>query len=173
MNASTQRLFFALWPPAPVRVAIQSALPDVPGRRIPPENWHITLRFLGDVQPEAATQLRTAAAGIRIEQFNLQLDQMGYWRKPQVIWLGSESIPPPLAQLASRLEESARACGLPAENRGFQVHLTVARKVARSPRQLGAVTPIFWPVESFALMQSQLSNAGSLYTVVESWSLTN
>jgi 2'-5' RNA ligase len=56
------------------------------------------------------------------------------------------------------------------EHATFRPHVTLVRDVARGPAA-AAVTPVQWPVESFALVESQVGQRGSQYSVLDEWSL--
>ncbi|HHB13073.1 MAG TPA: RNA 2',3'-cyclic phosphodiesterase, partial [Chromatiales bacterium] len=87
-----RRLFFALWPPAAVRVRMARVgrrLPRRRGRPVPMENLHLTLAFVGPVDEETARCLETAAATVQPEPFTLVLDEVGQFRGSRVVWLGA------------------------------------------------------------------------------------
>ena len=57
------------------------------GRRVPPENFHITLVFLGNVEEQAIAALTGAAEGMGIPGFRLQINHGGWWKRAKVAWL--------------------------------------------------------------------------------------
>ena len=103
-----KRLFFALWPDDALRQKLHalgeeilgncsmrcstSAIPGVVGnyrgRRIPPENLHLTLAFLGSVDAERQACLERMALAIRSPAFTLTLDQAGFWPRKGLLWAG-------------------------------------------------------------------------------------
>ena len=170
----TQRLFFALWPdPALQQRLAQAAaalLPHDAGRRVREENLHCTLVFLGAVEAAQRLCLEDAASLVRAEPFTLMLDRLGYFRRPQVAWLGCTTIPAALQALVAGLSYGAASCGFPPEQRPYAVHLTVARKLRRDPGRL-PLMPIAWPVRQFALMESVSESDGVHYRPLRYWDL--
>lgn len=169
-----QRLFLALWPDEAVRgalVDLQKRLPPGKGRLVHGENLHITLVFLGSTPAERRQCLERGVTGINSPAFSFQLDQLGFWRKPQVLWVGSALMPDPLLNLANRLREIASRCGCAVDARPFQIHLTLLRKLGRPPREFPAMAPIPWRVSSFSLVESMTAAAGVSYKVLQTWPL--
>jgi 2'-5' RNA ligase len=168
-----QRLFFALWPDDPVRAALgelASSLGIGAGRRVKPENLHVTLVFLGTTSRDQRACVERCADAVRAPPFSLTLDRTEWWRRPQVVWAGSSEAPTPLVQVVSDLRAGCSTCGFPPEERPFQVHATLARQVSAEPRAR-PFDPIPWRVRSFSLVESTLSQAGSSYQVVREWPL--
>jgi len=175
MTADLARLFFALWPGATVRgglAAVQQRLPPDLGRAVRADNLHLTLVFLGATPASRRQCIERAVSGVRTSGFELPLDRLGYWRKPEVLWMGG-SAPAPLAALVQVLQSIVLGCGGKADNRPFEAHLTLFRKVRRAPRPLPAVPPIRWQVESFVLVESLTDPAGAQYAVLREWPLGN
>lgn len=175
-SPSTQRLFFALWPHAEVReqlAACNRALGTKLGKAIDPKNLHLTLAFLGAVTPIQRECLLDAASGIRQDSFVLMLEALGYWPRPRIAWLGSkQAVPPALLNIVSALRQGMQACGLAPESRAFQVHVSLRRKLARRPT-LTAVEAVRWPVQDFALVESELNATGSVYRIIRRWALNS
>jgi 2'-5' RNA ligase len=173
-GTEVRRLFLALWPETAVRDAVadlQQRFPHGIGRRVPAANLHLTLVFLG-ATPEARRQCLEQAVGeIHTAPFDVRLDRVGWWRRPQVLWAGSASTPPALEELVQALQERVARCGGEVEARPFEVHLTLFRKVREPPRPLPSVTPILWPVQTFALVESITAAAGADYRVLRQWPL--
>ena len=170
----TQRLFFALWPDPALQQRLAQAtaalLPHDAGRRVREENLHCTLVFLGAVEAAQRLCLEDAASLVRAEPFTLMLDRLGYFRRPQVAWLGCTTIPAALQALVAGLSYGAASCGFPPEQRPYAVHLTVARKLRRDPGRL-PLMPIAWSVRQFALMESVSEPDGVHYRPLRFWEL--
>ncbi len=169
-----QRLFFALWPDEPLRRELERLLTGGPfktvtGRRVVPENYHITLRYLGPVTEPQQSCAERVADRLQSEDFQLTLDRVGYWPGPRVAWLGAEQVPAALEKLVEALESGLESCGFEPERRPFQPHLTFLRK-ARPTALPTTVSPIVWPVDRFALVRSRTLPEGVRYDVVRSWS---
>lgn len=172
MNAgATQRLFFALWPDDAVRercAMTARSFGDHAGKRVVANNLHLTLCFIGSADETTRQCLETAADAITCEPTTLWLDRLGYFPRPQVLWLGAAQTPPPLQTLASEITRAAQQCGVSADVRPFVPHMTLLRKVRRAPK-LPAIEPIAWPVTSFCLVQSETRPEGPVYSVLREW----
>lgn len=172
-----QRLFFALWPDDAVRGQLaqaqaraQTQLERDIGRLLPAENLHLTLAFIGAADAERRACLEQAAARVRGAAFSLQLDRLGYWPRPQVLWAGVSETPAALARLVQDLEQALTACGYRPEARPYQAHVTLARKARQAPAQ-SRITPIVWPVQAFCLAESVTAQSGARYRVLTRWPL--
>ena len=171
---ATQRLFFALWPEAALqqqlaRVAA-ALLPEPACRRVRAENLHGTLVFLGAVSAEQCVCVEAAADAVLAEPFVLNLDRFGYFRRPQVAWLGTSQTPAPLSALVMQLSQGCAACGFPPEPRPYALHVTVARKLRRDPGRPPFMA-VAWPVERFALVESVSGEDGMHYRPLRFWPL--
>lgn len=148
------------------------------------DNLHLTLKFLGGVEPDrmerVATALATAAAGGT--PFDLALRGLGAFpspTRPRVIWAGVARGGAELAALAGEVEKLLAPVGFAREERPFSAHVTLGR--VREPRRdpalataLGAAATREYGgfrVESVALMRSDLSPRGARYSVLGSWTL--
>ena len=168
-----KRLFFALWPDDGVRARLleqAGLLPINTGRRAAPENFHITLVFLGNVEEQDVPVLTGAAEGIKIPGFPLQIDHCGWWKRAKVAWLAPAQTPEPLPELVRQLNHQARLAGLPVEERDYNPHLTIARKLTR-PLKPCTFEPIHWDVREFCLVESVTHEKGARYRVLRSWAL--
>lgn len=164
-----RRLFFALWPDDDTRSALRRStralVRHCGGRPVPPENFHLTLAFLGNVPEERCEAVRAAADACPLAPLTLQLDRAGYFPAAQLLWVGPRETPAALARLAASLAQAMDSLGLRPEARAFQAHLTLARKVA-SPPALPVLRAVAWPVTGFALMESCTAAGGARYTVL-------
>lgn len=168
-----QRLFFALWPDEGVRArleAVTAALPVRQGRRVPSENLHITLVFLGHVEESARACAEAVADSVVATPFEFHLDQLGFWPGPRVLWLGASTIPTDLLRLQTQLHEGLRQCGVELDERPFKPHMTLMRK-ASTRGQLGTIEPIDWQVEHFVLVESVTHSDRAVYRVLKTWGL--
>lgn len=168
-----QRLFFALWPTEAQRQQLatyQTLLKDCGGRLVAIDNLHITLAFLGSVDAGTRHCLEQAADNFALPKFTLQLDQLGFWRRPQVVWLGADTTPEPLHALAVSLKKAMIGCELEPDERPFQAHMTLMRKAHRPPF-VSTVDPFIWDVHDFALVISEMRPEGVHYEVLRRWGL--
>jgi 2'-5' RNA ligase len=159
------RLFIAVWPPEEV-VADLTALhrKDQRGVRfVRPENWHITLRFLGEANPN---EVIGALDGTTFEPARAHLG-------PAVDVISERALVVPLSgldQLADRVIERTSRIGEPPRKR-FIGHLTLARVKSNvpMPRVLGSLVSADFDVEEIALVQSRLDPQGARYETIETW----
>ncbi len=168
-----ERLFFALWPDREVQEALARQarrLVRKAGRRIPPERIHMTLVFLGWVDPATRACLERAAGAVVVPPFELLVDRAGAFPRARVVWAGPGAAPAPLAALEEALRGAAARCGLETDPRPFVPHVTLARKAAPVPA--GPLPePVRWPVADFALVRSRLRPGGAEYEVLRRWPL--
>jgi 2'-5' RNA ligase len=168
------RLFFAVWPSDSLRAGLApriSALqPAGVGRPQRPDQWHVTLEFLGPVPASRVAAAREAAAQVRAAPCEIRFDAVEYWRRPEVLCLVARALPPPLADLVQQLRAALAIRGFEPESRPFRAHLTLARKVSHpvTPVQF---EPLPWPAADFALVESVTDRSGSVYTPLAAWNL--
>ena len=169
---SDPRLFFALWPEKEVVSAFVDVQDELRnhGRRVAPQNLHLTLFFLGTIKVHQLGQVQVLADGIQGNSFDLVFKQLGYWKKPQVIWAGTQSVPQALEHLVNQLGSGLADMGFAKELRPYVPHLTLVRKVTKRPK-LPEFHPISWAIDSFCLVQSRLSSTGANYQILKSWPL--
>lgn len=156
MSDPARRLFFALWPDDATRHALAHwQTHNLPGdvRWQHRADLHLTLHFLGQVDAARLGELHATGAAARARRFVLVLDEIGYWPRPQVLWAGAGSLPGELPALHGALGEALRAQGFATEDRAYQPHVTLARKVRHRP-PVGPLAPVSWCVEQLALVES-------------------
>ena len=170
----THRLFFALWPAEPLRTAlaprIRALQPAGVGRPQRPDQWHVTLEFLGSVPASRVAAARDAAAQVRADPSDTRFDAVEFWRRPEVLCLVARLVPPPLADLVAQLRAALAAQGFEPETRPFRAHMTLARKVT-NPVSPVVFEPLRWPAADFALVESITDRSGSVYTPLATWNL--
>lgn len=164
-----RRVFFALWPDAETAAAIDGSADRlaVDGRRVARERLHLTLAFVGNVNDTVLAQLCQRAASVRVAQFSLVLDGVGYFARPRIVWLGSANVPHELDMLAQALAQSH---DLESGAKRFRPHITLARGAQR-PDPEARMTPIQWRVREFCLVESGRGGAPGGYTILGRWSL--
>jgi 2'-5' RNA ligase len=176
------RLFIALDLPWILRDRLALLGGGVPGARwVPRENYHLTLRFLGEVPPYRAEEIDTALLGLRARGFSLVLTGIGVFSKggrPNAIWVGVERNPA-LDHLQGKIETALQRAGVEPERRRFAPHVTLARldnapeaKIAGfvQAHNLFRTDPV--PVEHFTLFSSRLGKEASVYTPEVEYTLT-
>jgi RNA 2',3'-cyclic 3'-phosphodiesterase len=168
----SDRLFFALWPDAALRAELACRLPPllagVDGRPQRPDQWHVTLEFLGAVAAGRQPALRQAAGRAALEPVVIEFDRVEHWVRPQVACLVATRVPAALESGVARLRAVLAEEGFAPDGRPFRPHVTLARKV----RAAGSATlaePVRWPASRFALVRSSTEPAGSRYEPVQWW----
>ncbi|MBI5039925.1 MAG: RNA 2',3'-cyclic phosphodiesterase [Gammaproteobacteria bacterium] len=172
-SQSKQRVFFALWPDAEVRAALDSLARQHArhnGRAVVPENLHMTLAFVGGVTAEQRACMEAAAATVVAPPFTVTLDSLGFWPRPKILWAGASVMPPALTELVAALSTVLVPCGYQPESRPFQPHVTLARKAQRSP-VVREIPPFVWQANAFCLVDSVTGEQGSEYRVIARWPL--
>jgi 2'-5' RNA ligase len=87
-----------------------------------------------------------------------------------VLCLTSTEPPPASAELAAGLWKLLAVQGFVPDSKPYRPHVTVARKVVK-PHALGAIHPVEWRVEDFALVESVTAPEGAQYTPLQHWPL--
>lgn len=119
--------------------------PMVPGKRTRPNNWHITLRFIGEAADHEVERLaeRTEAV-LDAEPCRVWLTTLGGFPKPSkasVLFLDVDDSSTMLDRIAANCEEAAVEAGFDSEDRPFKPHLTLSR--IRPPVDIGLMTASF------------------------------
>ena len=149
--------------------SVLDQLPNDCGRLIVPRNLHITLVFLGSVTEEQAQCILDGTRHIDVTPVALTLDTLGWWPRPQVIWLASQRASEPLSLLADHLKELAGRCGIKTDVRPFYPHATLVRKV-RKRVVLPEIAPVTWQIRDYCLVRSDTHPKGASYEVI--WTST-
>nr|VFK29456.1 MAG: 2'-5' RNA ligase [Candidatus Kentron sp. MB]VFK74785.1 MAG: 2'-5' RNA ligase [Candidatus Kentron sp. MB] len=179
-KTSSRRLFFALWPNETVRQMLAEIAGNIAshgGRSVPRQNFHVTLAFLGAVEPERRGCVETIAADISAnmganmgaQHFRLRLDRVGSFPRAGIIWSGASKTPSALLSLVRRLNSGLADCGLTLEKRPFKTHVTLFRKAGRVEDASHAL--VEWPVSDFCLVESSTLPGGARYRVLRRWPL--
>ncbi len=147
-------------------------------RVVPPENLHITLKFLGNTEEgmvqHVVDALEQSTEGV--SAFTVSLTGTGAFpnqKSPRVVWVGVRD-GDPLVTVARRLEERLQGLGFPREKRRFSPHLTVARVKGRQGKEdLSRVMSEYrdtefgsQDVEAVVLKKSELRPTGAVYSEV-------
>jgi 2'-5' RNA ligase len=150
------------------------------GRFKRPENFHITLKFLGEVPDgdiaKLAGPLKNAADGLA--PFNLSLGRLGQFgggSPIRVVWLDVAGEVEKLRKLQAQVEQQLAPVGHPPENRPWRPHITLAQDVvlaAGAPAWSGtAVPPASFTVTEFALILSEERDRRRVYTPISRFGL--
>ena len=128
---ATARLFVALVPPFTVRTELAALAASLAGVRWTPEdNLHLTLRFIGEAEPEKQTRIEEALARVRVEPFILPVGGLGVFpsRGPaKVLWAGVGHGHPRLYQLRKQVDEALLSVDMTLDVHNFHPHFTLGR----------------------------------------------
>jgi 2'-5' RNA ligase len=169
------RLFVALDLPWSLRTQLADLAIGLAGVRwVAPENYHITLRFIGETPAHKAEEIDLALSGLRARGFSLELAGVGTTEKAgrvTSLWVGVARNQQ-LDFLRGKIDTALQRAGVPAERRRFMPHVTLARLDDRAlePRLANWVqahnlfrsAPV--PVEHFTLFSSLLGKEQAVYT---------
>ena len=162
------RLFVSLRPSRQALAHLGAALS---GRRTSnPEQWHITLAFLGEVGRAEILYDGLRAAAARTPEFALHLAGSGAFSGPRVVWAGVGGDVDGLAALAAEVQQACREAGIALESRRFRPHLTIGKTGRIDPSQLSAYEGPPWTVHQVELVRSVLGTSVS-HTVLERFPL--
>lgn len=174
------RLFAALPIPDDVAEPLARLQRGVPGARWSPrENFHITLRFFGEMDETKADDLDRELEAIVADPFEIALKGAGHFGggEPHALWLGVASNPP-LESLARKCDAAARRAGLALEKRPYTPHLTLAYlgrtdldRVMAFERQHALLSCEPWRVTWFGLYSSWLGTGASHYQLEREYRL--
>jgi len=140
-----------------------------------PENVHLTLKFLGEIDEELVPSIIEHCSGKAREMspFRLELSYPGVFpnmRHPRVLWVGLKGDLGPLSRLQEAVDQAMEGLGFSLENGVFRPHLTIGRvKGGRKLREMLArmemydMPQVSFEIRDLVLYQSELSPGGSKY----------
>ena len=158
----------------PLQICLQSKIRKASWTKL--GNFHLTLKFLGDVRPETVDVVSEAIQNVADAQapLSIQLGGVGAFpnlMRPRVLWVGIKHGVLTVSHLAKAVNLELKHLGFPTDNR-FHPHLTLAR--LRDPmnleplkdvlRQYDTIDDAVVRVNEITLMQSQLHPNGAIYT---------
>jgi 2'-5' RNA ligase len=171
LSSNIQEKLFAL------QQQLKGILPSINWVR--PESIHLTLKFLGYVEPSSVTQLFSALEpiGKKHKPFSVDVQGLGVFpqvKHPRIFWVGLTGNTQALQDLEFEIEAALEPLGFPPEEKTYHPHLTLARikrenskigsalmesGVLESEQYLGTLT-----IDWFTLFQSDLDSSGATYT---------
>lgn len=179
------RLFVGIAIPEDIQEAVSALQSKLTGARwIDPDNYHITLAFIGEIERPLAEDADHALAQIELPAFDLALHGVGCFGKgaqARALWVGVEDRSGQaalLARLQTKVANALRAAGVQLESRKFNPHVTVARLKQPEPRAIGQFMErhnLFrsrpFTVDSFSLFESHLRSDGAQYRALVDYPL--
>lgn len=176
------RLFVGLALPPPLRDPLVFLTGGLPGARwVPPENLHLTLRFIGEVDHHTADDIADALDDIEAPGFDLSLAGFGHFERGRELGSVYAAVPanPALTHLQAKIESALVRLGLAPEGRKFTPHVSLARLRDTAPERLAALLGSHGlfragpaPIESFQLFSSVLGRSGSVYRIEADYPLS-
>jgi len=173
-EAKPLRLFVAVEVPEDVRAGLAEAVARVrerfpKARWVPPQNQHVTLKFLGSTYPRLVEWVTETVADVALDRpsFVSRVEGLGAFpnaRRARVLWAGLDDAGRGLARLAAGLDE-ALAREFTPEKRGFTPHLTVARfdpPIGLDPLEVRYKSESF-EIDQIVLFQSYLRRPAPVY----------
>jgi len=174
------RLFTALEIPRHVGQSLAMMRGGLPGARwIDPDNYHLTLRFIGDIDDALAREIAGLLGRVERAPFELRLDGLSSFggRKPRAV-VASVAPVAPLIELQAELERLLQRLGLEPEGRKYTPHVTLARLRDSSSREVADYLSVrahyrssSFAISRFVLFSSRSSVGGGPYIVEESYPL--
>jgi 2'-5' RNA ligase len=175
------RLFVAIDLPEEVRQALARVSCDVPGARwIEPEQIHLTLRFIGEVDGAAFRDVAGSLDEVAARNFPLVVRGVGHFPprgEPRVLWAGVEKSDA-LVELRNRVESAVVRAGIEPEGRKFSPHVTLARLKGTPERAVGSFLALNgllrcdpFRVREFHLYSSSLSAKRAVHRCEASYRL--
>ena len=174
------RLFTGVEIPPAVARSLAMMRGGLPGARwIDPENYHLTLRFIGDIDDALAREIAGMLGRVHRQTFDLRLDGLTSFggRKPRAVVAAVAPVAP-LMELQAEHDRLLQRLGLEPEGRKYTPHVTLARLRDSSSRQVaeylaarGHFRSSAFGVSRFALFSSRASVGGGPYVVEEAYPL--
>jgi len=163
------RLFVGIDLPPELKLRVSTLCTGVPGARwVDAGNYHVTLRFIGDVDEGAASDIDAALLQIRAPRFALALAGVGNFGT-RMLWVGVERNHA-LAQLRDKIESAIVRAGFEPEGRRYAPHVTLARLKYPPEEHIQAFLAqhaLFraepFAVDRFSLIASYLTKSGAIY----------
>src|ERR1700753_351043 len=175
------RLFTGLEIPADIGQTLSNLRGGLPGARwIDPENYHVTLRFIGDIDGMYANEVSSMLFRVNRRPFEVKLRGLTSFggKKPRAVVADIEPSKP-LIELQAELERMMQRIGLDPEGRKFTPHVTLARLHDASSWDVADYLSVrvyspsrVFTADRFVLFSSRASTGGGPYVVEDSYELS-
>lgn len=164
------RLFYALWPDETTRAHLKRLQESVIGRKVSPQNLHLTLAFLGSQPTSLIPALAMLVDTLPGQGFTLGIDRYGYFSKPRIAWAGPSETPSSLRELHQTLMHELNQAQVSLKPEGkFTPHVTLARDANSLDEPFAPMIP--WRVGKIMLIQSIQVKGGVIYSPIVEKSL--
>jgi RNA 2',3'-cyclic 3'-phosphodiesterase len=174
------RLFTAVEIPSEIGAALSTLRGGLPGARwVDPENYHLTLRFIGDIDDAMARDVAFMLGQVRRQKFELQIDGLTSFggRKPRAV-VATAAPTRSLLELQAEHERLMQRIGFEPEGRRYTPHVTVARLRDSTSQQVadylsarGHFRSAPFSVSRFVLYSARASVGGGPYVVEAAYPL--
>ncbi|MCK5153077.1 MAG: RNA 2',3'-cyclic phosphodiesterase [Spirochaetales bacterium] len=175
------RLFIAVPIPSQIKRNLLQLRSNIPGAKWTlDDQFHITLKFIGEVDGQVFSDIRNKLSEIIMDKFLLQIKGVGYFasgKLPKSLWAGLEESQQ-LIRLKNKLERSLYLCGINREGRKFRPHVTLARL---KNIQINSVSNFLFSndnfttenfiIDEFRLYSSKLYPHGAVHNIEAVYSL--
>jgi 2'-5' RNA ligase len=163
------RLFVGIDLPPELKLSLSLMASGVPGAKwVDPGNYHLTLRFIGEIDEGAAEDVDAALRLIRAPRFELTLATVNHFGRRQ-LWVGVERNDA-LQHLHQKIETALSRLGFAPDEHRYTPHVTLARLKGTSEERVQAYImahalyrALSFPVDHFSLIASYLTKSGSIY----------
>ena len=168
------RTFFSIAPDQKTAISINKwselCWPAL-GRRIPLQNYHMTVAFLGETDETALEGIAQMMEPFSHRAFDVVLDEVSYWAGSDVLVIAPSKLPDELETLNKKCRKVANRIGAKGGAKNYQPHLTLARKLV-SPPSAALIEPNFsFTVSSLELWSSIRRSDGAVYSTLGEWGL--
>lgn len=175
------RLFVAVELPEDIRLQLEGMGRSIPGSRpVNPEQLHLSLRFIGEVEGSIALDIETALENTDMHRFQAALKGVGIFPhrgQARVLWAGISAVEE-ITRLRNQVEKQLVAIGLPREKKKYSPHITLARlknSPGNSLQQFLAANAFLdsgsFSIDSFTLFSSRLTAKGAIHTPIRIYQL--
>ncbi len=170
------RTFISINIPEEIRKEIkkvQDLLPEFFGKKTEPENLHLTLKFLGEIEENKIEEVKEKLREIKIEKFTTEIDEIGVFSEKfiRIVWLHMKDCD----NLQKQIDNALKNLFEPEKR--FMSHLTIARvkkcdkkKFLQELKKI-KIEKIKFIVNDFYLMKSELATEGPIFSVLEEYNL--
>jgi 2'-5' RNA ligase len=163
------RLFVGIGLPPELKLRLSLMASGLPGARwVDPGNYHLTVRFIGEVDEGLASDIDAALAVLQAPRFDVQLVGIGHFGA-RMLWVGVERNPA-LLHLHGKVDAALARLGFGPDERRYSPHVSLARLKATPPSRLQAYLSehaLFraapFAVTHFSLVASYLTKSGAIY----------
>ena len=174
-NTDTARVFFALWPQATIQSQLHAVAKEYQAkcnaRVMRADTLHMTLQFIGNIKRSQLPELIKAADKVSaLPPFKLELNTLSFWKHNRIGYATLAASEPLLDTLAASLQHELVNAGFITDNAKFSPHVTLLRNVEQA-LQMQDFPAIKWRIDSFVLVESEITEKGAHYKILKEWPL--